>query len=333
MSGVVTFGEILLRLSCPDHRRFSQVDSFEVTVAGAEANVAVACACFGHRASFVSALPPNGMGDLALRNLTMWKVDTSHVVPFGKRLGVYYLETGALQRPAEIIYDREGSSFATIPSESYDWERILQGAQWFHTSGINPALSPSAAAATRQGIKTAKKLGIPVSFDLNYRYKLWGVAEARPSLELLLPEIDLLIAGRGQIAEVLEIVSPKSDFEGIEEVALQVSRAYGIPQVCIPRRGSGEALLETRSAVFYDGKECHCAPWMAFEMIEPLGGGDAFAGALISSLLAKEDSLSAIKIAVAAACVKHSSPGDFLKARREEVMAFIDNPAQRGIKR
>jgi 2-dehydro-3-deoxygluconokinase len=263
----------------------------------------------------------------------MWNVDTSHLKLLGKRIGLYYLETGTLQRPAEIIYDREGSSFATTPPEIYDWHNILKGARWFHTSGINPALSPQVASATREAITVAKNEGIPVSFDLNYRRKLWDPTEARQSLEKLLPKVDLLIAGRGQIEEVLGIGSQKDDFEATEDIACKTAITYGISKVCIPRRGMGEGLLETRSAVFFDGSRCHRSPWMAFEMIEPIGGGDAFAGALISSLLSNEEPQRAAEIAVAAACVKHSIPGDFLKAREEEILAFLENPSQRGIRR
>jgi len=263
----------------------------------------------------------------------MWNVNTSQILSQGKRIGVYYLESGALQRPAEIIYDREGSSFATTSPESYKWDKIFQSGRWFHTSGINPALSSNTAEATKEAMMAAKKAGVPISFDLNYRQKLWSPSEARNSLEPLLSKVDLLIAGRGQIEEVLGISSPKADFEGIEEVAKKVSETYGISQIAIPRRGSGEALLETRAALFFDGNACYRTPWMAFEMIEPLGGGDAFAGALISSLLSKESPQRAIEIAVAAACVKHSIPGDFLKARPEEILAFLEHPSHRGVRR
>lgn len=333
MARIVTFGELLLRLSCPGRRRFSQIDALEVTVAGAEANVAVAAIIFGHDAAFVSALPDNGIGDLARRRLKMWDVDTRHILPRGARMGTYYLEAGALQRPSEIIYDREGSAFATTPASAYDWPTIFKGASWFHTSGINPSLSAEAALATRQALEAARAAGIPTSFDLNYREKLWTLAEARPVLESLLPLVDLLIAGRGQLGEVLGLVSKKEDFDGIEEVAAATRARYGIPRICIPRRGSGEATLETRSAYYADADATYRAPWMAFEMIEPLGGGDAFAGAFISSLLNGDAPSRATDLAVAAACVKHSVPGDFLKARVEEVESFLSAPGKRGVRR
>lgn len=333
MARIVTFGELLLRLSCPGHRRFSQIDSLEVTIAGAEANVAVAAIAFGHEAAFVSALPENGIGDLARQRLKMCDVDTRHILARGARMGAYYLEAGALQRPSEIIYDRAGSAFATTPAAAYDWPRILAGAGWFHTSGINPSLSPEAATATRQALEAARAAGIPTSFDLNYREKLWTLAEARPVLESLLPHVDLLIAGRGQLAQVLGIESAKADFEGIEEVAAATRERHGIPRICIPRRGSGEATLETRSAYYADAATTHRSPWMPFEMLEPLGGGDAFAGALIAALLKGELPSRATDLAVAAACVKHSIPGDFLKARAEEVESFLAMPGKRGVRR
>jgi 2-dehydro-3-deoxygluconokinase len=333
MARIVTFGELLLRLSCPGHRRFSQIDSLEVTIAGAEANVAVAAIAFGHEAAFITALPANGIGDLARQRLKMCDVDTRHILATGARMGAYYLEAGALQRPSDIIYDRAGSAFATTPAAAYDWPRILAGASWFHTSGINPSLSAEARTATREALEAARAAGIPTSFDLNYREKLWTLAEARPVLESLLPHVDLLIAGRGQIGEVLGITSEKPDFAGIEEVAAATRERYNIPRICIPRRGSGEATLETRSAYYADAATTHRSPWMPFEMLEPLGGGDAFAGALIAALLKGEPPSKATDLAVAAACVKHSIPGDFLKARSEEVASFLATPGKRGVRR
>ncbi len=333
MARLVTFGELLLRLSCPGHRRFTQIDSLEVHFAGAEANVAVAAIACGHEAAVVGALPPNGIGELARRHLAMWGVDTTALLARGERIGVYYLEAGTLQRPAEIIYDRAGSAFATTPPAAYDWPALLRGADWFHTSGINPGLSPACAEATLTALRTARDLGIPVSFDLNYRKKLWDLPTARTALEKLLPHVDLLIAGRGQLADVLGLTSPHEDFAGVEDVAQQAARTFGIPRVCVPRRGSGEATLETRAAVFFDGTTCHRTAWMPFEMIEPLGGGDAFAGALIAALLAGETPARAAALAVAAACVKHSIPGDFFKARPHEIEAFLAAPSHRGVQR
>ncbi|MGC3988948.1 MAG: sugar kinase [Chthoniobacteraceae bacterium] len=333
MAHLVTFGELLLRLNCPGIQRFSQIDHLEVSVAGAEANVAVAATSFGHQATFVSALPANGIGELARGRLKMCDVKTDHLLAMGARMGTYYLEAGALQRPSEIIYDRAGSAFATAPASAYDWPQIFATANWFHTSGINPSLSREAATATRQALQAARAAGVTTSFDLNYREKLWSVAEARPVLESMLPFVDLLIAGRGQLGQVLGVTSELDDFDGIEKVAAATRQRYGIPRLCIPRRGSGEATLETRSAYYADATTTHRAPWMAFEMLEPLGGGDAFAGVLISALLNGEPPARATDLAVAAACVKHSIPGDFLRARVAEVESFLAAPGKRGIKR
>lgn len=285
MPTIVSFGEVLLRLSCPNGLRLTQVESFDVGIAGAEANVAASCAVFGHRAVFVSVVPNNGMGEMVRRKLCTWDVEARiERVPEG-RIGLYFIESGALQRPAEIIYDRGGSAFAAFPSRNYDWPRILAGADWFHTTGITPALSPEAYEATRAAMAAAHSAGIPVSFDPNYRARLWSLEKARETLEPLLEYVSLLISGTGQIHDIFGITSNRPDFEGAAEVAEQMCRRYGIAQVAIPRRKNGVGSRQLRSALFFDGEHHWETPWYEFDMVDPLGGGDAFAGALISANL------------------------------------------------
>jgi len=333
MSHVVTFGEILLRLACLGGLRFTQAESLSIGIAGAEANVAAACAVFGHRATFVSAIPESGMGESVRRKLKQWDVSPELSVVQGGRLGLFFLESGAVQRPAEIVYDRAGSVFAMASPETYDWATLLAGADWFHTTGINPALSAVAAESTRQAMIAAKERGIPVSFDPNYRARLWSIEAAREGIEPLLGHVDVLISGTGQIADLFGISSDLDEFEGAADVARQVRGRYGIERVAIPRRRSGPGGRELRSALYFDGREAWETPWLEFDMQEPLGGGDAFAGALISAILEGRSPADCAKLAVAAACLKHSIPGDFLVCSRRQIEDFADGKIGPGLRR
>jgi 2-dehydro-3-deoxygluconokinase len=333
MAHVVTFGEILLRLASPNGLRFTQTETYTTGLAGAEANVAAACAVFGHRATFVSAVPDNGLGESVRRKLRQWDI-APHlaVVPQG-RLGLYFLESGASQRPAEIIYDRAGSAFAQAGPEAYDWETLLDGADWFHTTGINPALSATAADSTRRAMAAAKAKGLPVSFDPNYRARLWSMEAAHRTLEPLLQHVDLLISGLGQIADLFGITSKFQEFEAAADVARQVHERYGIRRVSIPRRRSAEGGREKRAALYFDRGQVWETPWLEFDLLEPLGGGDAFAGGLISSILEGLDPVEGSTLAVASAALKHSIPGDFLVCSRPQVEDFARGRVGIGLKR
>ncbi len=325
---LATFGEILLRLSPPGHSRIAQSTSFEAIFAGAEANVAVAAAALGHQVEFLSILPANEVGDTALHHLNFWGVQTSRVLRGGRRLGIYFFENGFGQRTSEVIYDREGSAIAEADPASYCWPELLGGIDWFHTSGITAALSPKCAQATAEALATARKLGIHTSLDLNYRAKLWTKEKARKTMEPMLGGLDLFIANAGQLKDLFGI-----EGETPEEVADKTRRQFGIKAVAFAVRHTDRYERHFRAAAWADEQTVFTTERFRCAILEPLGGGDAFAGALIASLWEKHEPRHAVEFAVAAACLKHTIPGDFAKSTRQEIDTFLANGVQHGVAR
>jgi 2-dehydro-3-deoxygluconokinase len=330
MARAITFGEIMMRLATPGQQRFLQASSFEVTYAGGEANVAVSLAAFGHEAAFISVLPSGPLGDAAVASLRYYGVDASPVIRVKQgRVGVYFLESGASQRPSKVVYDRAGSSIALAKAADYDWPALLADRHHFHTTGITPALSDECARATADALRAARQLGLSTSFDLNYRSKLWSREQARRVVEPLLANVDLVIGNEEDAKDVLGITAERTDVRGgriehaaYESVARQIRQRYGSPRVAITLRESESASINHWSACLLDGENFHLSRRYSIHVIDRVGAGDAFCGGLIAALLDRQDARSALEFAVAASCLKHSIPGDFNKVTKDEVLAL-----------
>lgn len=331
---VVTFGEIMMRLNPPGYLRFQQARTFEVTYAGGEANVAASLAQFGVPTQFVTRLPQNELADACLSYLRSFGVGTDFVVRGGDRLGIYFLENGAAQRPSKVIYDRAGSSIATIQPGMVDWKRVFENACWFHWTGITPAISESLAAVCLEGIQAAKAAGVTVSCDLNYRRKLWQwgkkASEVMPEMVAL---CDIAVGNEEDAEQVFGIKAPEVDVErGKVEasaylyVAQELKKRFpNLQRIAITLRGSISASHNTWSGVLYDGQKLYVGPqYDILPIVDRVGGGDSFVGGLIYRLLKDPNDLQgALDFAVAASCLKHSVWFDFNCSTVDEVEALL----------
>ena len=323
---VVTFGEIMLRLEPEGYYRFRQAEKFGATYGGGEANVAVSIANFGGDAAYVTKLPKNDLGLAARDALRRWGVDVSNILWGGKRLGIYFLEKGASQRASKVVYDRAGSAIAEADPAEYDWEQIFAGADWFHFTGITPALSKNAAAACLDACKAAKKLGVTVSCDLNYRKNLWSREEARAAMTELAQYVDLCIANEEDAADVFGIVAEDTDLTGgvvsherYKQVAEKLAASFGFKKVAITLRTSISASDNKWCALLYNGSEHFLARQYDVHIVDRVGGGDSFGAGLIYGLLSGKSDKDALEFAVAASCLKHSIEGDFNCVTADEV--------------
>ncbi|MEW6746352.1 MAG: KHG/KDPG aldolase/sugar kinase fusion protein [Planctomycetota bacterium] len=337
---VVTLGEIMLRLSPPHGKRLGHAVQFDVGYGGAEANVAVSLAGFGVPSRFVTALPEDALGDAALNRLRAAGVDTSHVRRHGKRLGIYFLEHGAAQRPSRVIYDRAGSAFAELGPGLVAWDAVFEHARWFHWSGITPALSERTAAATREALQAARRHGLTVSVDLNYRAKLWTRERAREVMTPLMEGVGIAIANESDIADVFGLQAGKSDaeagrldLEGYGDVARQMVEKFGLDLVAITLRESRSATYNDWSACLFDGRELYVSRKYSIEVVDRVGAGDAFAAGLIYAHLQGKEPQQALEFAVAAGCLKHTIEGDFNAATVSEVEALAGGEASGRVKR
>ena len=338
---VVTFGELMLRLAPEGYLRFVQADKFTVTFGGGEANVAVSLANYGVDAAFVSKLPNNDIGQAAVNSLRRFGVDTSKIVRGGDRIGIYFLEKGASQRPSKVIYDRAASAIALAKREDFDWDKIFEGVDWFHFTGISPALSDSAAEITLDAVKAAKAKGITVSCDLNYRKKLWTKAKAKEVMTSLMPYVDVLIANEEDSADVFGIKADDTDIskgalnkEGYKSVAKKLVDAFGFKYVAITLRGSISANDNKWSAMLYNGKDYFFSKEYMIHIVDRVGGGDSFGGGLIYGMLNfKEDSQKVIEFAVGASCLKHSIEGDYNMVSVDEVLKLIEGDGSGRVQR
>lgn len=330
MSRVVTFGEIMLRLATPGFLRFAQATELEATYGGGEANVAVSLANYGIPASFVSSLPRNDFGDAAISSLRALNVDTSFIHRGGNRIGIYFLESGAVSRGSKVLYDRANSSFAEIKKGAIDWEKVFQGATWFHWTGITPAVSASAAEVCREACEAAAKKGITISTDLNFRNKLWKWGKSAGEVMGDLVEHCDIILGNEEDADMVFGIKPggvdvKSGHvsgQAYESVGKQLmARFPKARKVIITLRGSISASHNTWSGVLFDGKKLYEAPtYDITHIVDRVGGGDAFMGGLIYGLITyPKDDQKALEFAVAASCLKHTIKGDFNLATLDEV--------------
>ena len=314
----VTFGEIMLRLSPPAHARFLQTGQFDIVAGGGEANVAVSLANCGLDAEFVTALPDQELGQIAVNALRAYGVDTTHMVRGGKRLGLYFVEKGASQRPSKVIYDRADSSIAQAGSADFDWDAIFEGADWFHWTGITPALGGNLPQICLEACKAAKAKGITISCDLNYRNKLWTREEARKVMSELVRYVDVCIANEedakdvfGIQAENTDISSGKLNHAGYISVARQITEKFGCQKVAITLRSSLSAFDNDWAGMLYTDGQAYFSPTYRIHIVDRVGGGDSFGGGLIYGLLTEKAPQDVINFAVAASCLKHSIEHDF----------------------
>lgn len=330
----------MLRLAPENYLRFVQADRLEATFGGAEANVAVSLANFGEDVAFVSKLPTHEIGQSAINSLRKFGVDTSFVARGGERVGIYYCEKGASQRPSKVIYDRAGSAIATATGDDFDWDKIFDGAKWFHFTGITPALSDTLAGIVLQAVKSAKEKGITVSCDLNFRKKLWSKEKAKEVMSEICKYVDVCIANEEDAKDVFGIEAENTDIEsgklneqGYVSVAEQLVDKFGFKAVAITLRESISANDNYWSGMLYtDGKAVFSRKY-AMHIVDRVGGGDSFGAGLIHSLLAGKNATDAIEFAVAASCLKHSIEGDYNMVSKEEVEALANGNASGRVQR
>ena len=340
MAKIVTLGEIMLRLSPSGNNRFIQIDSFDAIWGGGEANVAVSCANYGHQAVFVSKLPKHEIGQAAVNALRRYGVDTSFISRGGERVGIYYCETGASMRPSKVIYDRALSSMATASAEDFNFDEIMEGAEWFHWSGITPAISDSAAEITKLACEAAKRHNVTISVDLNFRKKLWNKEKARSIMRPLMKYVDVCI-GNEEDAELCLGFKPESDVEagetnpsGYKRIFKEMMKQFGFRYVVSTLRESYSATHNGWKAMIYDGKEFYNSKKYDINpIIDRVGGGDSFAGGLIHGLLTKNSQNEALEFAVAASALKHTIPGDFNHVTIEEVDALVNGNSNGRVQR
>lgn len=343
MKKVITFGEIMLRLATPGFQRFSQARNFEVHFGGGEANVAVSLANYGESVEFVTRLPENDLGDACLAELRGHGVGTTFIQRGGERIGIYFLETGAAQRASKVIYDRAGSSFATLPNNSLDWKMIFADADWFHWTGITPAVSRAAAEVCLEAVKTAKSMGLTVSTDLNYRAKLWKWGKpAGEVMQELVSHCDVALGNEEDAEKVFGIHANASNIitgsikaEMYQSVCEQLAARFPtLKSIAITLRGSLSASHNTWSGVLWQEGHFYSAPqYDILPIVDRVGGGDAFMGGLIHGLRKFNDSQQALNFAAAAACLKHSIPGDFNLVSEAEIEKLMNGDASGRVSR
>lgn len=323
---VVTFGELMLRLAPNGYCRFFQNDQMQATFGGGEANVAVSLANYGVDAAFVTKLPEHAVGQAAVDSLRSRGVDTRGIVRGGDRVGIYYLEKGASQRGSVCIYDRGHSALQEAKPGEFHWDRLLKGADWFHFTGITPALGPNMAQACLDACREAKKLGAKVSCDLNYRSKLWSREAARETMEELCRYVDICISNEEDAKDVFGIEAKNSDVQGgklvrsgYQQVAGRLMERFGFETVAITLRSSVSASDNGWAGMLYDGREFYFSKSYQLHIVDRVGGGDAFGGGLIYALLSGRDPQSAVEFAAAASALKHSIEGDFNRVSVAEV--------------
>ena len=326
MKRVITFGEIMLRLAPEGYTRFLQTDKMQATFGGGEANVAVSLANYGCDSAYVTKLPKNAIGQAAIDSMRYFGVDTTKVVRGGDRIGVYYMEKGASQRGSVCIYDRAHSAIADASREDFDWDAIFEGADWFHFTGITPALGKNVAVICEDACRAAKAKGVKISCDLNYRSKLWTREEAREAMTVLCKYVDVCISNEedakdvfGIEAENTDIYGGKINHEGYKSVAKQLADKFGFEKVAITLRSSLSASDNDWAGMLYDGENYCFSKSYHLHIIDRVGGGDSFGGGLIYALLAEKSTQDAIEFAVAASALKHSIEGDYNRVSISEV--------------
>ena len=340
MSRIVTFGEIMLRLAPEGYERILQSNKFNATFAGAEANVAVGLANLGENVRFISKIPNNPIGQACINSMRQYGVDTTGIVRGGDRLGLVYLEKGASQRPSQVIYDRANSAIQLASKSDFNWDDIFKNAEWFHFTGITPALGEEIAEICEIACKKAKEKGIRISCDLNYRNKLWTKEKAKETMTILCKYVDVCIANEEDAADVFGIHAANTDVtagevnhEGYKDVAKQLADRFGFEKVAITLRESISANDNNWSAMLYDGTDYFFSKKYKMHIVDRVGGGDSFGGGLIAATLSGYDSQATIEFAVAASCLKHSIEGDFNMVSMDEVAKLAGGDASGRVQR
>lgn len=329
---VVTFGEIMLRLAPEGYLRFLQEPKFGATIGGGEANVAVSLANFGENVSFVTKLPNNAIADNMIKILASYGVDITNIARGGERVGIYYLEKGASVRPSKVIYDRAYSSISMAEESDFDWNKIFEGADWFHFSGITPALSPKMAVITEEALKIAKSKGVTISCDINYRKKLWSKESAQQVMTKLFKYVDIAIGNEEDCENVFGIAPSENNInggklnkDGYVEVAEKLMNKFNLQKVAITLRESLSANDNNWSAMIYDGKNAYFSNTYQLHIVDRVGGGDSFSAGLIYALRKNMSHEQVIDFAVCASALKHTIEGDFNQVSVSEVLDLIKN--------
>src|SRR3954464_15648880 len=337
---IVTLGEIMLRLSTPDFKRFVQSDTFDVTYGGGEANVSAAICNYGEQGIFITKVPDNAIGQSAINHLRRYGVDTKFIARGGQRLGIYFLETGASMRASQVVYDRAGASIADVDISEFDWDKILDGADWFHTTGITPALSDKAAGLAEAALKAAKAKGITTSIDLNYRKKLWSKEKARQVMSNLCQYVDVCIGNEedadttlGFKAEGTDITKGELNLEGYKSVFKQMKDKFGFKYIASTLRESHSASDNGWSALVYDGNEFYHTKQYNVRIVDRVGSGDSFASGFIYGLVSGMKMQEAAEFGVAASALKHTIPGDLNHATLAEVKQLMKGDASGRVQR
>lgn len=339
---VVTFGELLLRLTPLGHKKLFQNNIFETSFCGSEANVAVSLSNFGVSSYFVTKVPDNEVGQAAINTLRYFGVDTSMVIKGGERLGLYYLEKGASQRPSKVIYDRAYSALSNTIIQEFEWDRIFDGTEWFHFSGINPALSDSMFEISLEACKVAKEKNITISCDINYRSKLWTKEQAKEKMTELMRYVDVCIANEedaenvfGIKADNTDVLSGNVEHKSYKEVAKEISNQLGCKYVAISLRTSLSASINKWAGMLYSTSmnQYSFSKEYTIDIVDRVGSGDSFAAGIIYSLINKTNEQEAIEFAVAASCLKHTQEEDFNRVSIDDVRALLSGDSSGRVKR
>jgi 2-dehydro-3-deoxygluconokinase len=340
MGKFITFGEIMLRLAPQNYDRFVQSKEFGVVYGGGEANVAVSLANYGKDAYFVTKLPKHEIGQSAVNELRRYGVNTKYITRGGERVGIYFCEKGASQRPSKVIYDRAHSAIAEAKKEDFNWGEIFEGAEWFHFTGITPALSDECAEITLEALKAAKKAGVTVSVDLNFRKKLWSTEKAGKVMGELVKYCDVVIANEEDAEKVFGIKADETDItgghlsdEGYKKVAIELKERFNLKHVAITLRESYSASDNGWSAMLYDGENFYKSKKYDMRIVDRVGGGDSFGAGLIYGLSSGMSNQDSLEFAVAASCLKHSIEGDFNMVSKEEVETLMKGDASGRVQR
>lgn len=324
---VVTLGEVMLRLSTSDHKRFVQSETYEATYGGAEANVAAAMCNYGFDGTFITKVPDNAIGQSAINHLRRFGVNTQFIVKGGNRLGIYFLETGASLRGSQVIYDRAGSSITDFNIDEFNIDAVLEGAQWFHTSGITPALSDQAAALTEAVLKAAKAKGITTSIDINYRKKIWSKEKAAEVLGRICEYVDVCIGADTTLGiepNENDVINGRITITGFKDIFKQMKEKFGFKFIATSLRESHSASDNSFSALVYDGTEFYETKKYDVRIVDRVGTGDSFASGLIYGLVTGMSTQDIAEFAVAASVIKHTIPGDFNHASLNEVLDLMN---------
>ena len=350
---VVVFGELMMRLSTKRHEKIVQAREFDVSYSGAKVNLAAALAAYGVRCHVVSSAPDNAVGDACLAYLRQYGINLDRVKRNGFRLGIYYVETGAAQRPSTFLYNRQGSSITELRPGDFDWDEIFEGQHWFHVTGITPALADSVAAITKEAVAAAKRKGLTVSCDLNFRRKLWPAEKARSVMTELMEYTDVLFTNEEEAGTVFGIEGGKGTgtfgaapegpsrqkppvpfSAGYEDVAAQLHDKFGLKYVAITLRESLSATANGWSGMLYDGRQWYTSRKYHLDFIvDRIGGGDAFSAGIVYGLLTGQDLQETTEFAAAASCLKHTLHGDVNLARFDEIMALLGGDGSGRIQR